>query len=73
VTARKSARQHEGVRYRRAKRAVAAVSGDRLWAMMHGSDIVLKYSNGGMSMITQANVFQSNGIIHVIDTVVLPQ
>jgi uncharacterized surface protein with fasciclin (FAS1) repeats len=26
-----------------------------------------------MSMVTQANVFQSNGVIHVIDTVVLPQ
>jgi uncharacterized surface protein with fasciclin (FAS1) repeats len=41
--------------------------------MMHGSDIVLGDSKGGMSMITQANVFQSNGVIHVIDTVALPQ
>jgi uncharacterized surface protein with fasciclin (FAS1) repeats len=49
------------------------VSGDTLWAMMHGSDIVLKDAKGGMSMVTQANVFQSNGVIHVIDTVVLPQ
>ena len=49
------------------------VSGDTLWAMMKGSDIVLKDSKGGMSMVTQANVFQSNGVIHVVDTVVLPQ
>ena len=28
---------------------------------------------GGMSIVTQANVFQSNGVIHVVDTVVLPQ
>src|SRR5262245_35972349 len=49
------------------------VSGDTLWAMMHGNDIVLKDAKGGMSMVTQANVFQSNGVIHVIDTVVLPQ
>ena len=49
------------------------VSGDALWAMMQGNDIVLKDAKGGMSMVTQANVFQSNGVIHVIDTVVLPQ
>jgi len=48
-------------------------SGDTLWAMMHGNDIVLKDAKGGMSMVTQANVFQSNGVIHVVDTVVLPQ
>jgi uncharacterized surface protein with fasciclin (FAS1) repeats len=48
------------------------VSGDTLWAMMHGNDIVLKDATGGMSMVTQANVFQSNGVIHVVDTVVLP-
>jgi uncharacterized surface protein with fasciclin (FAS1) repeats len=49
------------------------VSGESLWAMMHGKDIVLKDVKGGMSTITQANVFQSNGVIHVVDTVVLPQ
>ena len=41
--------------------------------MMRGNDIVLKDEKGGMSMVTQANVFQSNGVIHVVDTVVLPQ
>jgi uncharacterized surface protein with fasciclin (FAS1) repeats len=49
------------------------VSGDTLWAMTRGGDIVLKDAKGGMSIVTQANVFQSNGVIHVIDTVVLPQ
>ena len=48
-------------------------SGGTLWAMMHGNDVVLKDEKGGMAMVTQANVFQSNGVIHVIDTVVLPQ
>jgi uncharacterized surface protein with fasciclin (FAS1) repeats len=52
---------------------LTTVSGDTLWAMMHGNDIVLKDAKGGMSMVTQANVFQSNGVIHVVDTVVLPQ
>ncbi len=49
------------------------VSGGTLWAMMRGNDIALKDEKGGMAMVTQANVFQSNGVIHVIDTVVLPQ
>ena len=49
------------------------VSGGTLWAMMQGSDVVLKDEKGGMAIVTQANVFQSNGVIHVIDTVVLPQ
>jgi uncharacterized surface protein with fasciclin (FAS1) repeats len=48
------------------------VSGGTLWAMMKGNDIVLKDEKGDVSMITQANVFQSNGVIHVVDTVVLP-
>ena len=48
------------------------VAGATLWAMMEGNAIVLKDEKGGMSKITQANVFQSNGVIHVIDSVVLP-
>ena len=48
-------------------------SGGTLWAMMQDDDVVLKDEKGTMSKVTQANVFQSNGVIHVIDTVVLPQ
>jgi uncharacterized surface protein with fasciclin (FAS1) repeats len=49
------------------------VSGDTLWAMMQGNDIVLKDEMGTIAKITQANVFQSNGVIHVVDTVVQPK
>ena len=48
------------------------VSGGTLTAMMQGADIVLKDEKGGMSKVTQADVFQSNGVIHVIDTVLMP-
>ena len=34
--------------------------------------IELKDEKGGMSTVTQANVFQSNGVIHVVDSVLLP-
>ena len=48
------------------------VSGGTLTAMMKGSMIELKDEKGGMSTVTQGNVFQSNGVIHVVDSVLLP-
>jgi uncharacterized surface protein with fasciclin (FAS1) repeats len=49
------------------------VSGGKLWASMNGSKLMLKDEKGGMAMVTIKNVTQRNGIIHVIDHVVLPQ
>ncbi|MAP54687.1 fasciclin domain-containing protein [Altibacter sp.] len=54
------------------KATFKTVSGGTLTAMLKGSNVVLKDENGGMSMVTIADVFQSNGVIHVVDTVVLP-
>jgi uncharacterized surface protein with fasciclin (FAS1) repeats len=52
---------------------LTTVEGGKLWVMMHdGKHIALKDEKGGMSIVTIANVFQSNGVIHVIDTVVMP-
>ena len=48
------------------------VSGGTLTAMMVGNDLVLMDEKGGKSIVTIADVRQSNGVIHVIDTVVLP-
>lgn len=55
------------------KAELKTVSGGTLWAMMDGKSIVLKDEKGGISKITQANVFQSNGVIHVVDAVLMPQ
>lgn len=52
--------------------SLKTVAGGTLTASMSGKNIVLKDEKGGMSTITIANVFQSNGVIHVVDTVVLP-
>jgi len=49
------------------------VAGDKLWVMMKGNNIVLKDETGRMSTITIKNVYQSNGVIHVVDHVVLPK
>ena len=49
------------------------VQGGELSFSMKGKNIVLKDEKGGMSMVTIKDVNQSNGVIHVIDTVVLPK
>lgn len=48
------------------------VSGGILKASMKGNKLILTDEKGGMSTVTIKNVFQSNGVIHVVDTVVLP-
>ena len=48
------------------------VQGGTLIARMQGSGIVLIDTKGGRSQVTQANVMQSNGVIHVTDAVSLP-
>ena len=48
------------------------VSGGTLMAMMSGNDLILRDEKGGTSRVTIANVYQSNGVIHVVDTVLMP-
>lgn len=56
------------------KAVLKTVSGGSLTAMMNGKqNIVLKDENGTIANITTYDVNQSNGIIHVLDTVVLPK
>lgn len=51
---------------------LTTVSGGKLWAMMKGKNVVLKDEKGGKSTITAVDLKGSNGVIHVIDTVVMP-
>jgi uncharacterized surface protein with fasciclin (FAS1) repeats len=48
------------------------LQGGMLKATMKGNKLMLTDEKGGMSMVTIKNVYQSNGVIHVIDTVVMP-
>ncbi|MEO9659697.1 MAG: fasciclin domain-containing protein [Maribacter dokdonensis] len=49
------------------------IQGDEITASMQGIDIVLTDKFGNHAMITTADSNQSNGIIHEIDTVFVPE
>ncbi len=50
-----------------------AVSGDALTAVIKGKALYLFDESGGASKITIADVNQSNGVIHVVDSVLVPR
>ena len=53
---------------------LTTVSGGKLTAMMNGKhNIQLKDENGNVLNVTTYDVYQSNGVIHVIDKVALPK
>ncbi|MEO6805433.1 MAG: fasciclin domain-containing protein [Edaphobacter sp.] len=54
------------------KATLKTVQGEDLTATMSDGHIMLTDAKGGMATITTADVFQSNGVIHVIDTVLMP-
>ncbi len=52
---------------------LTTVQGGTLTAAMMGDRVMLTDARGGMSHVTTADVMQSNGVIHVVDTVLMPQ
>lgn len=54
------------------KAELKTVSGGTLTAMETGGKVMLQDEKGGMATITIPNVFQSNGVIQVVDTVLMP-
>jgi uncharacterized surface protein with fasciclin (FAS1) repeats len=54
------------------KATLTTVEGGTLTATEQGGKIMLTDEKGGMDTVTIADVYQSNGIIHVVDAVLLP-
>jgi uncharacterized surface protein with fasciclin (FAS1) repeats len=54
------------------KAELTTVEGGKLWAWMEGKKLMLKDEKGGTSMVTITDVYQKNGVIHVVDTVLMP-
>ena len=48
------------------------VSGDTLVATMSGSNVLITDAKGASATVTIADVYQSNGVIHVVNKVLLP-
>jgi uncharacterized surface protein with fasciclin (FAS1) repeats len=54
------------------KAELKTVEGDKLWVESKGNTLTIWDAKGGASKVTIQNVFQSNGVIHVVDSVLLP-
>ncbi len=55
------------------KATFKTVAGGTLTASMEGSDVIVTDEKGGKSKVTTADVMQSNGVIHVVDSVLMPK
>lgn len=55
------------------KAELTTVEGGKLWAWMEGKKLVLKDEKGGTSTVTIADVYQKNGVIHVVNSVLMPK
>jgi uncharacterized surface protein with fasciclin (FAS1) repeats len=52
---------------------LVTVNGEKLWIRANGpNNLMLEDEQGGTATISTYNVYQSNGVIHVIDDVLLP-
>jgi uncharacterized surface protein with fasciclin (FAS1) repeats len=52
---------------------IKTVGGCELTAKVEGDKVMIMDENGGAATVTMADVKQSNGVIHVIDKVLLPK
>ncbi|WP_371398433.1 fasciclin domain-containing protein [Fretibacter rubidus] len=52
--------------------SVETVSGDTLTAVLNGDTLTVRDENGGVAGVALADVKTSNGVVHVVDSVLLP-
>jgi uncharacterized surface protein with fasciclin (FAS1) repeats len=54
------------------KAELATVGGGKVTATDAGGTLVITDAKGGQSRVTQGDVMQSNGVVHVVDAVLMP-
>lgn len=54
------------------KAMLKTVEGDPLTVMQKGDRLTVTDDKGGVAVVTIGNVYQSNGVIHVVDKVLMP-
>ena len=57
---------------KKGKAELKTVNGEKLTVTAKGGKVMLTDAKGGMATVTIADVMQSNGVIHVIDKVLMP-
>jgi uncharacterized surface protein with fasciclin (FAS1) repeats len=63
----------QAIRNGNGKVSLKTASGETLWIMMNGDrNVVVRDAKGGVANISTYDVIQSNGVIHVVDKVLLP-
>lgn len=67
-----AAKLQKMIRKGRGKAALKTVEGETLTAAEKSGQIELIDAKGGTSIVTIPDVMQSNGVIHVVDTVLMP-
>ena len=55
------------------KATLTTVAGGKLVATANNGVVMITDEKGGSAQVTTADVFQSNGVIHVVDKVLLPK
>ncbi|MFD2720497.1 fasciclin domain-containing protein [Hymenobacter monticola] len=55
-----------------AGQVLTTVEGEQLTVMKNGNGVMIKDAKGGMARVTIPDVISSNGVTHVIDTVLMP-
>ena len=68
-----SKRLSKAIKMGKGKATLKTVSGGTLTAWMKGKSLYITDENGKSAKVTIADVNQSNGVIHVVDAVVLPK
>ena len=61
-----------GIKAGGGKATLTTVAGETLSARLSGNSVVITDGKGGQSAVTTVDVMQSNGVVHVIDSVLLP-
>ena len=63
----------EQIKKGKGKTTLKTVAGGSITLEMKGKDLIISDEKGGASKVTIADVNQKNGVIHVVDTVLLPK
>lgn len=63
----------EAIKKGNGKAELKTVAGGTITASMDGDKVIITDENGGKSTVTIADVYQKNGVIHVVDTVLMPK